>query len=371
MVKGSPHAIRLKEVEQFLAFLEHEKGMAMVLRQRWMTGWRRMGVLTVMAAGLLTLAAGPLAAQELTVYSGRSKSFMDHLLNAFEKDTGIRVRRVYGGTAEIALRLHTEGNRSPADLFLAQDAGALGALSKAGLFAELPETLTERVDARFVSARNDWVATSLRARTLAYSSQRVSAEELPKSVFDLTDPKYRGRVGWSPANAGFQAFVSAMRLTHGEEKTAQWLAAMKANGTKSYARNTVILEGIAAGEIDFGLPNHYYLVRYKIGNAQFPVEQTQFEKDDVGNLFNIAGAGILKTARNPEAAQKLVDYLLSDKGQAYFVGEIYEFPVVEGVILHRNHGDLDAWIGNAPAVDLNKIDDLDGTLKLLRDAGLL
>ncbi len=327
----------------------------------------RWGVLCLLAL----LCAVPAGAQELVVYSGRSKSFMDHLFNQFERDTGIKVRRVYGGTAEIALKLQTEGPRSPADVFVAQDAGALGSLSKEGMLAPLPEELTSRVDPRYVSSRNDWVATSLRARTLAYSSQRIDAEQLPGSVFDLTDPRYKGRVGWAPSNASFQAFVSAMRLTHGQDRARRWLEDMKANGTKAYPRNSAIIESIAAGEIDLGLPNHYYLVRYKEADADFPVEQAQFGNADIGNMFNIAGAGVLKTSRHPEAARKLVDYLLSEQAQGYFVEKIHEFPVIDGVEVHGQHPDLDQWIENAPRVDLNQIDDLDGTLELLRDVGLL
>ncbi|MBB6431606.1 iron ABC transporter substrate-binding protein [Algisphaera agarilytica] len=328
--------------------------------------------LALLLAFGLTSALGNVAiAQEITVYSGRSKSFMDHLFNAFEKDTGIKVNRVYDKTAAIALKLKTEGERSPADVVLAQDAGALGSLSDAGLLAPLPESITARVDPTYVSEEGDWVATSLRGRTLAYSSARVDENDLPASVYDLTDPKYQGRVGFAPGNASFQAFVTAMRLSEGEEKTKQWLLDMKANGVKSFPKNTAIIQGIAAGEIDFGLPNHYYLIRFKISDSKFPVEQTNFEQGDIGNMVNVAGAGVLKSSKNAEAAQKLIDYLLTDKGQHYFVGEIFEYPVVDGVMPHRQHGDLDTKLEQAPEVDLNAISDLNGTLKLLREVGLL
>lgn len=330
-------------------------------------------VSAVFAVSVMLGAAGAAMAAdgEIVVYSGRSKSFMDHLLNAFEADTGIKVKRVYGSTAEIALKLQTEGERTPADVFLAQDAGALGALSKAGLLAELPTELTSLVDSAYVSAHNDWVATSLRARTLAYSPKRVSEDELPASVYDLTKPQYKGRVGWSPANASFQAFVTAMRVSEGDAKTRQWLEAMKANGAKSYPRNTAIIQAIAAGEVDLGLPNHYYLIRFKIPDSNYPVEQTHFAAGDIGNMVNVAGAGVLKNSDNKEAARKLIAYLLSDKGQHYFVGEIYEYPVVDGVIPHRQHGNIQENLQYAPKLDLNTIDDLNGTLEMLRDLGLL
>ena len=308
---------------------------------------------------------------ELTVYSGRSKSFMDKVFNDFEADTGVKVNRVYGKTAEIALKLQTEGDRSPADVVLAQDAGALGALSEAGLLAELPAETLKPVADHYISAERDWVATSLRLRTLAYRPDRVAAEELPASVFDLTDPKYRGRVGWAPSNASFQAFVTAMRNLHGEPRARQWLEDMEANGAKAYPKNTAIIQALAAGEVDFGLPNHYYLLRFTTADPEFPVAQTGFAAGDIGNMVNVAGAGIVKTSKHPEAARQLIDYLLRAKTERYFVETIYEFPVVTGIELLPEHAGLEIDADTTPPVDLNTLEDLEGTLKLLREVGLL
>ena len=322
--------------------------------------------LLLSALALCVAIAGisaPAPADTITVYSGRSKSFMDALLDKFEKKSGHTVRRVYDKTAAVALKLQTEADRSPADVVLAQDAGALGALSRAGLLAPLPAADTAAVDERFVSDRGDWVATSLRARTLAYSTERVDAASLPQSAFDLTDPKYAGRVGFAPANASFQAFVTAMRVAHGEDAARTWLVAMKRNGAQSYPKNTAILEGIAAGEIDLGLPNHYYLLRFTEKDANFPVAQTGFADGDIGNLVNVAGAAVLKTSRHPEAAGQLVAFLLSETGQSWFTDQIHEYPVTGDAATASPTG--------APTLNLNAIDDLEGTLTLLREVGLL
>ena len=319
-----------------------------------------------LCVALLLIAAPPAftpaaAADVVTVYSGRSKSFMDGLFDRFEAETGHTVRRVYDNTAAVALKLQTEGDRSPADVVLAQDAGALGALSRAGLLAELPAVLTAAVDDRYVSDRGDWVATSLRARTLAYSTERVDADDLPQSVFDLTAARYRGRVGFAPANASIQAFVTALRVSEGEDAARTWLEAMRDNDAQTYPKNTAIIEAIAAGEIDFGLPNHYYLLRFTKKDPAFPVAQTAFATGDIGNLVNVAGAGVLKTSRHPEAAQELVAFLLGTTGQSWFTDRIQEHPVT---------GDA-AATPDAPKLNLNAIDDLDGTLELLREVGLL
>jgi iron(III) transport system substrate-binding protein len=311
----------------------------------------------------------PAVAETLVVYSGRSKSFMDKLFDDFEKTTGHEVKRVYGDTAELALKLKAEGDRSPADLVLAQDAGALGSLSDAGLLTKLPSELTQLVDERFVSDEGDWVATSLRARTLAYSTARVDEEDLPATIGDLTNSKYKGKVGWAPANASFQAFVTSARVKHGDAATKKWLEAMKANGAKIYPKNTAIIEAIAAGEVDFGLPNHYYLLRKTSADANYPVAQTQFDTGDIGNLVNVAGVGILKSSDQSKAAAELAGFLLSQESQGYFVGQIFELPVAG----EHDEADLpeSVQLDAAPSIDLDKISDLQGTLKMLREVGLL
>src|SRR5690606_17757808 len=122
------------------------------------------------------------------------------LIRVFERETGIQVQVRYGATPQLAVTLQEEGSQSPADLFWAQDAGALGSVANAGLFAPLPSALTSQVPATFRSRDDLWVGTSGRARVLAYAPERVDEASLPASVLDLTDPKYRGRVGWAPGN---------------------------------------------------------------------------------------------------------------------------------------------------------------------------
>ena len=310
-------------------------------------------------------------AETLTIYSGRSKSLVEPIIKQFQETTGIQVKANYGGTTQLAAALLTEGDKSPAALFWAQDAGALGAVSKKEMFEKLPETILTKVPSSFRDAEGLWVATSGRARVLAYSPERVKMEELPESIFDLTQPMWKGRVGWAPTNASFQAFVTSLRVQVGEEKTKDWLLGMKANGVKKYAKNTPIIEALAAGEIDAGLPNHYYLLRFKKTDADYPVAQTFFKASDPGNLVNIAGVGVLKSAKNKEAALKFVEFLLSTKAQQYFTSDVFEYPVTEGVTQNENLVPLSELIEVAPVFNLNDIDDLDGTVKLLQAVEVL
>ena len=309
--------------------------------------------------------------KELVVYSGRSKGLVHPIIKQFEKETGITVKVRYGNTAQLAVALLEEGAKSPADLFWAQDAGALGAVSKQGLFQTLPESITSKVPDKFRNAEGTWTATSGRARVLAYAPERIKAEELPKSVFDLTDAKWKGRVGWAPQNASFQSFVTAMRVLEGEEKAEKWLRGMKANGAKTYPKNTPIIRGLAAGEIDLGLPNHYYLMRFKKSDSGFPVEQAFFASGDTGNLVNVAGIGILKSSTHAEEVSTFVEYLLSPKVQQYFISEVFEYPVTEAGIPSEKLLPPNELLKLTPEINLEKLDDLEGTLKLLREADIL
>jgi iron(III) transport system substrate-binding protein len=333
---------------------------------------RSLGILAValvlIGVGCTNREGNP---HQIVVYSGRSQSLVEPLLEKYRLATGVEISVKYGSSAQLAIALQEEGDKSPADIFWAQDAGALGALSKSGLFSKLPGNMSDDIPPPFRHAGGEWVATSARARLLAYSPARVPAEELPRGVFDLADPKWRGRVGWAPLNASFQSFVTAMRIAHGDERTLEWLSAVKANEARVYTENTAIIEAIAAGEIDLGLPNHYYLLRFKKADPAFPVEQSFFAPRDVGNLINVAGVGVLRTSRNRKEAERFVRYLLSPEAQRYFVEDVFEYPVVEAEFASPTLLKIDALIDLAPTINLNDLDRLDETLDLLRKVGLL
>ncbi len=309
--------------------------------------------------------------KSLVLYAGRGKELVDGIIERFMKETGINVQVKYGKTAELALVLQQEGDKSPADLFWAQDAGALGAVMKAGLFADLPKALSGSVAKTFQNPHDQWVALTGRARTLAYSVKRVQVAELPQGIEDLTNPKWKGKIAWAPDNASFQSFVTALRMTQGEEKARIWLLAMKANEPKSYNNNAAIVEAIAAGEADLGLPNHYYLLSFTDKDPNYPVAQTMFKAGDAGNLVNVSGAGILKSGKNPEAAKAFLKFILSQAGQTYMANDEFEYPVVDGVKLHPKLMQVEALGKVKMAVDLNTLADLEGTLALLKATGVL
>ncbi|PSB05030.1 iron ABC transporter substrate-binding protein [Merismopedia glauca] len=305
--------------------------------------------------------------QELTIYSGRSKKLIDPLIQQFQQKTGIKTQIRYASTAELAATIQEEGKNSPADVFFAQDAGALGAIQKAGLATKLPDKFLNQVEPRFHSPDGMWVGISGRVRTLDYNTKLVKPTDLPNTVVGLTEAKWKGKVGWAPSNGSFQAFVTALRVSVGEAKAKQWLEAMKANDTKVYENNVQILEALSKGEVTVGLVNHYYLEELKKENPQVPVAHHFL--NDVGSMVNVAGVAILNTSKHREAADKLVEFLLTPEAQKYFAEETYEYPLADGVKPATNVKSL-AEI-KTPKLDLSNLDDLKGTLKLLEQTGVL
>jgi iron(III) transport system substrate-binding protein len=303
--------------------------------------------------------------EPLVVYAGRSEELVQPLIDQFTAETGIEVEVRYAGSAELAAQILEEGANSPADVFFAQDAGALGAVSKAGLLKNLDQSIRDLVAPEYGAKDGSWIGVSGRVRVLSYNPDTVT--ELPKSVFDLANPEYKGRVGIAPTNASFQAFVTAMRVIEGEAKTLAWLEAMKVNGVV-YEKNGAILDAVEAGEIDLGLINHYYWFAKakEVGVENLKSKIAQFESQDVGNLRNVAGVGILSD--NP-SAKIFVEYLLSEKGQRYFVEQTGEYPLVEGIDLVEGLVPLSDI--PAPEFDLNDLDALEATLELIRQAGLI
>ena len=309
--------------------------------------------------------------QKLVIYSGRNENLVGPLIERFKIETGIDVQVRYGETAEMAATILEEGANSPADVFFGQDAGALGALAQAGRLTVLPGDLLARVAPRFRAKDGHWIGTSGRARVLVYNTGEVKAEELPQDIWGMTDPKWKGKVGWAPSNGSFQAFVTALRVIEGDEKAQLWLEDMVKNDTKVYANNDAIVAAVANGEIPTGLVNHYYMHRYQAehgGNA--PIANYYFPAGGAGALINVASVGILNTSRRQDAAKQFVTFLLNDEAQQYFAAETDEYPLVGGTI-QTNPAVKPIGEIAAPDIDLGNLKDLQGTLELLQRVGTL
>ena len=322
---------------------------------------------------LLTAVAlagcGGSGGEDLVVYSGRDQELVAPLLERYVEETGTDLRVRYGGGSELAATIIEEGSRSPADVFFSQDAGALGALEKRGLLERLPGEELDRVGRRYRSAKGAWVGTSARARVVAYNRERVRRSELPRSIFGFADSRWKGRLGWAPTNASFQAFVTAMRKTEGEDATRRWLEDVRENDVQAYENNTAIRDAIARGEIDAGFINHYYVTQARAEEgADYPVELHFPQGGDPGSLVNVAGAAMVKGA-DEETAADFIGFLLERESQEYFARETKEYPLAGGAKADPSLRPLETI--EQPDVDLSDLDDLQGTLDRLEETGAL
>jgi iron(III) transport system substrate-binding protein len=313
----------------------------------------------------------PVADGTFTLYSGRDEALVQPLIDRFTEETGIEVEVRYGNTAELGALLLEEGAATPAQVFLSQDAGALGALSKAGLFSTLPADLTDAVPAGFTSTDGSWVGITGRARVVVYDGERLTADELPDTVDGYVADEWTGRLAVAPTNASFQSFVTALRVLDGEDAAAAWVTALAGNSPQLFEGNTQILTAVNDGAVEAGLINHYYWYRAasEVGAENMRAQLKYLTAGDAGSIVNVTGAGILAGAAGDADALEFVRYLLSEAGQTYFVEQTFEYPLVPGVDAPEGLPSLESLLN--PDLDLSDLDDLATTQQLLADAGLL
>lgn len=305
----------------------------------------------------------------LVVYSGRDAELIDPLIEQFEEASGITVDVRYAGTTELAAQLLEEGAQTPAQVFLSQDAGALGAISAEEMFAPLPDEVTSAVSAEYTSQDDSWVGLTGRARVIAYDSEKYTEDQVPGDVLDLVGPEWSGKVGIVPSNASFQAFVTALRVSEGEDAARAWLEGLLANDAQIFAKNGELLEAVNNGTVDLGLINHYYWARSEQDPATLRAQLKFGDPGSISSLVNVTGAGVLNGAAESSEALEFVTFLVGPDAQRYFVEETYEYPLVDGIDGPAGVPPL-AELGG-PDIDLSQLSSLEQTVELITSVGLL
>lgn len=324
------------------------------------------------AAGTTTAESGSDEDRTLVVYSGRSEDLVGPIIEQFEEASGIQVKVRYANSIEMAAQLLEEGDRTPAQVFLSQEAGALGALRDAGLLTELPEKVTGAVEAHYTSEDGTWVGLTGRARVAIYDSEKLTADQVPSDVHAFTDPSWKGRIGFAPTNASFQSFLTAMRVIEGEAAAEEWLNGLIANEAQIFTGNGPLIEAVNTGALEVGLTNHYYWVPLaaEAGGAGAVRAQLKFgEPESVSALVNVTGAGILTGSEHSTEALEFVEFLVSEQAQNFFVEETGEYSLVPGAPSPADVPPLEETGG--PEIDYSELADLDGTLALLTKVGLI
>jgi iron(III) transport system substrate-binding protein len=304
----------------------------------------------------------------ITVYSGRIPAALGGAVDAYEAEADRDVQVRFADTAELASTLIEEGDNSPADVYFAQEPGAIGAVADEGLLAELPRDILNRVAPEYRDPEGRWVGVTGRARVLAYG-EGVKRSELPDSPLELTDPKWEGRVGWGPVTSTLQQYVTALRLEQGEDVAREWLEGMVANGAVDYPNNVAIRDAIANGELDVGLLNHYYIAQAKASDPDYPVD-VHFQPEDFGSLVLLTSVGVLESSDRKQEAFEFIRSLLSDSTQRFFTSSSKEYPLAKGV---EADPALEVPLKDIPSPggDPTDITEIQATVELMQETGAL
>jgi iron(III) transport system substrate-binding protein len=326
-------------------------------------------LVALLVAGTLTACSDGGDDGEVTIYSGRTEDLIGPLLERFADETGIDVNVKYDDSANLALLIAEEGDNSPADVFLSQSPGAVGFLDQQGRLAALPADVLDLVVAEVRAGDGHWVGFSGRKRVLNYNAEAVDASELPSSVLDMTDPKWKGRLGIAPSNGSFQDFVTAMRLELGDDATRQWLEGIEDNDAQTYPNNNAIVAAVDRGEIDVGLVNHYYNYRFVAEDPDHQGLNHEFAADDIGSLLIVTAASLVEGSDNREEALRLIRFLLEEEAQRYFSDETFEYPLAAGVEPSSQLPPIE--FTKVESIDFDQLGgDLDSTRALISEAGL-
>ena len=307
---------------------------------------------------------------DLTLYVGRDEALVAPLIEQFTEDTGIKVTARYGSSPELNALLLEEGENSPADVFLSQDAGSLGSLANADLVSKIPAEFADLIPAGFTSEDDSWIGVTGRARVIAYDSEKLSEDEVPESVLELTDPKWSGRVGFPPGNASFQSFVTGLRVLEGEADAEAWVEGISKNAPVLTEKNAATLDLVNSGQLDLALINHYYWFQAaaEVG-ADAMRAKLKFLPGDAGGIVNVTGAAILAGAEGDPDALAFIEFLVSEKAQQFFVDNTFEYPLLPGVDAPETLPALDSLVN--PELDLSDLESLGKTQELLAKYGLL
>jgi iron(III) transport system substrate-binding protein len=336
--------------------------------------WRGTTVAAVVGAAVLSLAAGcglgSGSKTELVVYNAQHEDLVSAMLKGFAKDTGINVTLRNGSDFELANQIVQEGSASPADVFLTENSPAMTLVSGKGLFAPLEDDTMAQVPPAYVSSKKDWIGFAARSTVLAYNTGSVTKAQLPASIMDMADPRWKGQVGIAPAGADFQAIVSAVVAVEGADKARAWLKGLTANA-KIYRNNVAILSAVNSGEIETGIIYHYYWYqdRAESGANSKNVQLEFFGHKDPGAFVSTSGAGVLKSSKHLDDAQKLVNYLTGKQGQQALVdSSALEYPVGIGIAANPTLTPLSEL--DPPAVDIATLNGPQ-VVTMMQQAGLL
>jgi iron(III) transport system substrate-binding protein len=322
----------------------------------------------------LSVSSSGSSAQSITLYSGQHPQTTDKLIAAFEKQSGITVRIRSDDEDVLAQQIVAEGSKSPADVIYTENSPALEFLQDKGLLAAVDQTTLGTTPAKYNSPQGDWVGVSARVSVIIYNPSLIKASQLPRSVMQLADAKYQGKLALAAGETDFQPIVTSVLRAHGKAATVRWLQAIKANAAGHiYPDNETITSQVNRGAAALGIINEYYWYRLRaeIGAASIHSKITYFAPHDPGYVIDVSGAAVLKSSSHQAAAQRFLAFLVSKQGQEIIGRDSlsYEYPIASGATTaapETPFGDL-----QPSPVTIADLGDGSAAISLLRQAGLL
>ena len=307
---------------------------------------------------------------EITVYNGQHESLTEAWAAEFTKESGVKVILRNGEDPELGNQLVQEGGASPADVFLTENSPAISLVERSKLLAPIEKSTLEQVPAAFRPKSGNWTGIAARSTVLAYNPALLAADKLPTSLMDLSGADWKGKWAASPSGADFQAIVSALLELKGSAATEAWLTAMKQNFV-AYKGNSTVMKAINAGEIPAGVIYHYYWYGDQAGTKENSknVKLLYFKNSDPGAFVSVSGGGVLKTAKNPVAAQAFLKFITAKAGQTILqTGDSFEYPIASSVAANAALVPLSEL--NAPTIDPSNLNSTTVT-DLMTRAGII
>jgi iron(III) transport system substrate-binding protein len=309
----------------------------------------------------------------ITLYSGQHPQTVSALVQAFEKRTGISVKVRSDDEGVLASQIIQEGRHSPADVFYTENSPPLQALAQRGLLATVDGSTLARTPARYGSPQKLWAPISARVSTMVYNTHDLKPAQLPRSVLDLAEPKWKGKLALAPSETDFQPIVTAVAARYGTARAVEWLDGLKKNaGSHVYPDNETLVAQVNSGQVELGVINHYYWFRLRdeLGAGKIHSAEHFFAPGDPGYVLDVSGAGVLASSRHQAEAQRFLAFLVSRQGQEILAhSESYEYPLGSGVVTAKP---LVPFASLRPdPITIAQLGDGALAIRLLRDAGLL
>lgn len=282
---------------------------------------------------------------KLVIYSGRSEPLIQPVIDAFKTlYPSIEILLKAGSNSELANALIEEQTNPQADVFITTELFTIQALAQQGIFQPYFPKNAENLPGEFIGPNNNWVGLTRRARVIMYNSDLVTPEKIPASIFDLTDPKWKGQIAAAGStNGSMQAQIAAMQQLLGVEKTEAWLSGLLDNNVTFFGGHTDVRKAVGAGEFALGLVNHYYYYLQRVEGSNVGIIFPDQGEDEIGLITNATSVALIKGASNQLAAQAFVDFLISPEGQKLFAELNYEYPLLTDVATHPDVQPLDGF----------------------------